>query len=97
MNPYPNYDDMARLEYGRLLWQNPQCRQQLLNHWTDSRHPYRDRFMGKRQLIEEILGTDERDEAELEKDLGARNLSLRTVMREIPPVFGSFWAESAPS
>ncbi len=95
MNPYPNYDDMARLEYGRLLWRNPQCRRQLLNHWTDFRHPYRDRFLEKRQLIEEILGTDESGEAELEKDLRARDLSLRAVMREIPPVFGSFWAESA--
>ncbi len=91
MNPYPNYDDLARLEYGRILWKNPEYRQKLLNHWTDSRHPYRDRFLERRQLIEQILSTDESGEAELEKDLEIHNLSFRALIREIPPVFGSFW------
>ena len=33
---YPNYDDLARFEYGRLLWKNPRVRARLLAHWTDA-------------------------------------------------------------
>jgi hypothetical protein len=79
MNEYVNYDDLARLEYGRLLWRNPQCRQRLLRHWLDPRHPYRERFLIHRAAVEQILSsTDE-------------NVP-RALMREIPPVFGSFWS-----
>src|SRR5712664_3473898 len=38
--PYPNYDDIARLEYGRMLWRLPEMRARFLRHWTDERHPY---------------------------------------------------------
>lgn len=38
--------------------------------------------------IEEVLGSQSSDE-ELDRDLRKRNLSLRAVVREIPPVFGS--------
>jgi len=85
-----NYDDLARLEYGRILWRNPRDRQQLITHWTDSRHPYRERFLEQRELIELILTSAESEE-DLDAKLRARGASFRAVLREIPPVFGSFW------
>ena len=84
MSEYVNYDDLARLEYGRLLWRNPECRERLLRHWLDYRHPYRERFLEHRVEIEQLLASTD-DEAR-------RNTSLRALTREIPPVFGSFWA-----
>ena len=87
---YPNYDDIARLDYGRLLWKSPQFRSRLLNHWTDARHPYRERFLQRQSLIEEVLSTEESSEM-LDQRLRERGTSLRCVAREIPPVFGSFF------
>src|SRR4051812_27406768 len=88
--PYPNYDDIARFEYGRRLWRIPAMRLRLCRHWTDARHPYRDRFLEQRDLIEEVLGTG-LSPVELDCRLRARQTSLRCVAREIPPVFGSFF------
>ncbi|MBI4027202.1 MAG: hypothetical protein HY360_19610 [Verrucomicrobia bacterium] len=85
----PNYDDLARLEYGRLFWKNPRLRAALIRHWTDPRHPYRERFSEHRSQIEEVLS--ESDDAKLERKLRRSGASLRAVMREIPPVFGAFW------
>jgi len=91
MNPwgkYPVYKDIARLEYGRLLWKNPLIRQRMISHWSDREHPYHHRFLENRNLIEEVLGS-ELGEEELDLGLQKRNLSLRAVAREIPPIFGS--------
>lgn len=87
---YPNYDDIARFEYGRMLWRCPAMRARLLAHWLDERHPYRERFLRQRVLIEGILESSE-DEASLQKRLLVAGTSLRCVAREIPPVFGGFW------
>lgn len=86
-----NYDDLARLEYGRILWRNPKDREQLIKHWTDVRHPYRERFLQNRVFIEWLLTSQAKDEAELERKLIQHDTSLRAMIREIPPVFGSFW------
>ena len=91
MTPFINYDDLARLEYGRLLWRKPEGRRSLLAHWTDPRHPYRERFSERRALIERVLDADGADDARLDAELVREGLSLRALMREIPPVFGSFW------
>ena len=88
--PYPNYDDVARFEYGRLLWHNPEMRARLLAHWLDERHPYRERFLRQRTLIEEVLASPQSPE-ELQKCLLSRGTSLRCMAREIPPVFGDFF------
>jgi len=88
--PYPNYDDIARFEYGRRLWRLPDVRSRLLSHWTDPRHPYRDRFLEQRVLIEEVLNSRASEE-ELDQSLRARGTSLRCIAREIPPVFGDFF------
>jgi hypothetical protein len=88
--PYPNYDDIARFEYGRRLWRVPSVRSRLLRHWTDPRHPYRDRFARQRELIEEVL-TSVASEQELDRRLRALGTSLRCMAREIPPVFGDFY------
>jgi hypothetical protein len=88
--PYRNYDDEARFEYGRLLWRSPAARARLLKHWTDSRHPYRHRFLEQRELIESVLASEEAEE-QLDRRLRQRDSSLRCVAREIPPVFGSFY------
>jgi hypothetical protein len=71
-----------------LLWKNPSVRQRVLAHWSDSKHPYRHRFLENQETIEEVLGSQSSDE-ELDRDLRKRNLSLRAVVREIPPVFAS--------
>jgi hypothetical protein len=94
--PYPVYDDLARLEYGRLFWRNPVMRQRLLRHWLDERHPYRERFQEYRALVEEALESSASDK-ELDRSFRARNTSLRCVVREIPPVFGHFWKDSDAS
>jgi hypothetical protein len=88
--PYPNYDDIARFEYGRRLWKHPSFRARFLAHWVDERHPYRERFMEQRALIEEVLGSTE-PPIVLDARLRQSGASLRCVAREIPPVFGSFF------
>lgn len=88
--PYPNYDDIARFEYGRMMWRLADMRERLLAHWLDERHPYRDRFSEQRALVEEVL-TSKVDVVTLDASLRDRGTSLRAVTREIPPVFGSFW------
>lgn len=87
---YPNYDDIARFEYGRMFWRKPEYRQHLLDHWLDERHPYRERFQENRHLVEEVLSS-EQSPAELDRSLRERGTSLRCVIREIPPVFGQFF------
>lgn len=87
--PYANYDDVARFEYGRLLWRHPAMRARLQAHWLDERHPSRERFLSQRKLIEEVLASDEAPEA-LDRSLRLLGTSLRSVARDIPPVFGSF-------
>lgn len=91
--PYPNYDDVARFEYGRRMWRLPQMRQRLLAHWTDERHPHRERFAVLRPVIERVLSSVE-NENELDRQLRNESTSLRAVAREIPPVFGTFFGES---
>jgi hypothetical protein len=88
--PYPNYDDIARFEYGRLLWKRPDLRARFLKHWLDERHPYRERFMEQRALIEEVLDSTEAPGV-LDARLRLRGTSLRCLSREIPPMFGSFY------
>ena len=88
--PYPNYDDVARFEYGRRMWKLADMRARFLQHWMDERHPYRERFLRQRELIEEVLGSSESPE-ELDRRLRERGTSLRCMAREIPPVFGSFF------
>src|SRR5215468_4422059 len=87
--PYPNYQDIARFEYGRRMWRLPEMRARLIAHWTDRRHPYHDRFINQRSTIEEVLSS-QAPAAELERALRERGTSLRCIAREIPPVFGSF-------
>jgi hypothetical protein len=88
--PYPNYDDIARFEYGRLLWRSSAMRTRLLRHWTDERHPYRHRFLQQQDLILEVLSSQAPAE-DLDRQLRARATSLRCLAREIPPVFGAFF------
>lgn len=88
--PYVNYDDVARLQYGRMMWRLPDMRRRLLAHWLDERHPHRERFQERRPLIEDILTSTEPDAA-LDLRLRSQGSSLRAAAREIPPVFGSFF------
>lgn len=91
-DPYWCPEDHARLEYGRRLWKLPRLRERLLRHWTDERHPYRERFLSQwRPLVEKVLESDPADDERLDRELRLVGQSLRTVMREIPPVFGSFY------
>jgi hypothetical protein len=88
--PYPNYDDVTRFEYGRRIWNNPAMRARLLAHWQDERHPGRERFQARCELIEEVLASSDPPEL-LDRRFRDRGTSLRCVAREIPPVFGSFF------
>lgn len=88
--PYANYDDIARFDYGRMMWRRPEMRARLLAHWTDSRHPHRERFLEQRAVIEEVLASTDTP-AVLDCQLRERGSSLRCAAREIPPIFGSFF------
>ena len=88
--PYPNYQDVARFEYGRRFWRDPKMRARLLAHWLDERHPYRERFLARRELVERVLNSTGAEQ-ELDLELRRQGTSLRCVVREIPPVFGSFF------
>lgn len=91
-DPYFVPDDWARLQYGRLLWRRPRTRERLLAHWSDPRHPYSERFLTRyRPFVERLLDSDEADNERLDAELRAEGHSLRTIMREIPPVFGDFY------
>ena len=92
MNPlgkYASYEDLGRLEYGRILWANPASRERLLRHWTSPTHPHQERFAEYRSLVEQVLAPG-KDDVALDADLRAQGHSLRTAVREIPPVFGDF-------
>lgn len=88
---YPNYDDVARFEYGRRLWKLPDMRARLLTHWLDERHPHRERFIEQRAAIENLLDST-KPVHELDSELRLHGTSLRCLAREIPPVFGSFFS-----
>lgn len=84
--------DQARLEYTRLLWKRPAARARLLRHWTDARHPYAQRFEEEyRPDVERVLAASPAEDDALDAELRAAGRTLRTVVREIPPVFGSFY------
>ena len=89
LGKYASYEDLARLEYGRILWANPVSRERLLRHWTSPTHPHHERFVEHRALVEEVLAPGQ-DDASLDVHLRSRGHSLRAVVREIPPVFGDF-------
>jgi len=91
-DPYFVPDDWARLQYGRLLWKRPATKVRLLAHWSDPRHPYSERFLNRyRPLVERLLESTEADNDRLDAELRTEGHSLRTIMREIPPVFGDFY------
>ena len=90
--PYPNYDDIARLEYGQQMWRHDYMRRRLLAHWRDERHPHRERFAEHREQVEMALNSSDTDEA-LNRQFLSQGTSLRCVAREIPPVFGHFFAK----
>ena len=68
-------------------------RAELTAQWLDERHPYRERFLRQRELIEEVLVSRE-SPGELQRSLLNRGTSLRCMAREIPPVFGSFFPQT---
>ena len=84
--------DQARLEYARLLWKRDSAREHLLRHWTDPRHPYAERFREEyRPFVERVLAADPAQDDALDAELREQGKSLRVIVREIPPVFGSFY------
>ena len=85
------WEEYAKLEYGRLLWRVPQFRERLLRHWTDPRHPHARRFAEHAAEVRRLLESPKGSDHELDAELRQRNLSLRVVVKEIPSVFGSFF------
>ena len=91
-NPFFRPQDWSRLEYGRLLWKSPRTRDRLLVHWLDERHPHHERFASQwRPWVEKVLRANPEFDESLDRSLRSEGLSLRVVIREIPPVFGSFY------
>jgi len=86
-----HFQEYAKLEYGRLLWGNPDYRERLLRHWLDPRHPHAERFAKHEAEVRRILESPKGSDAQLDAELRERNLSLRVVVKEIPSVFGSFF------
>jgi len=89
------YQDEARLEYGRRFWRDPVKRERLLRHWLDVRHPYSDRLRERwLPLVDRVLRSPPGGDDALDAALQAEGSSLRAVVREIPPVFGTFFTDS---
>ena len=84
-------EEYAKLEYGRLLWRVPACRERLLRHWHDPRHPHAERFAEHEAEVAHILASPKDSDLVLDAELRQRNSSLRAVVKEIPSVFGSFF------
>jgi hypothetical protein len=85
------FQEYAKLEYGRMVWRDPEFRQRLLRHWKDPRHPHAERFAEHEADVRYILESPKDSDAELDIVLRKRGLSLRAVVKEIPSVFGSFF------
>jgi hypothetical protein len=86
-----HFQEYAKLEYGRMLWRNPEFRERLLRHWRDPRHPHAERFAEHEAEVRRILESPKDSDVELDAELRQRGLSLRVVVKEIPSVFGSFF------
>jgi len=86
------YQDEARLEYCRRFWRDPAKRECLLRHWLDEQHPYSERLRERwlPQVDRVLQGLPEHDDL-LDAALQAEGSSLRVVVKEIPPVFGTFF------
>ena len=44
-------------------------------------------------LVDRVLSSSAEDDDALDAALQSEGFSLRVVVKEIPPVFGSFWKE----
>lgn len=88
LGKYPDYQALAKLEYGRMLWKSEGGRKKLLDNWTHPAHPHCDRFPSNRLLVEMLLSTDT-DYDTLDMDLRNHGTSLRAAMRELPSYFPS--------
>lgn len=87
------YQDESRLEYGRRFWRDPAKRERLLRHWLDERHPYSDRLRERwLPLVDHVLRSEPDHDDLLDAALQSEGVSLRAVVKEIPPVFGTFFA-----
>jgi hypothetical protein len=85
------FQEYAKLEYGRMVWRVPQFRERLLRHWRDPRHPHAERFAKHEADVRYVLESPKGSDAVVDAQLKQRGLSLRTVVKEIPSVFGSFF------
>lgn len=86
------YQDESRLEYGRRFWRDQFKRERLLSHWLDERHPYSERLRDRwLPLVDRVLRSQPGDDDSLDAALQSEGVSLRAVVKEIPPVFGSFF------
>ncbi|MBM4013070.1 MAG: hypothetical protein ACKO4Z_00125 [Planctomycetota bacterium] len=89
------YQDESRLEYGRRFWRDPVKRERLLRHWLDERHPYSVRLRSRwLPLVDRVLRSEPDHDDSLDAALQSEGSSLRAVVKEIPPVFGSFFTAS---
>lgn len=58
------------------------------------RHPSRERFTTQwKAHVERVLSASPDHDDELDAALQSEGLSLRVVVKEIPPVFGSYWSK----
>jgi hypothetical protein len=93
LTPDYHLEDLARLEYARLLWSHPRTRRRLLHVWEHAEHPHRERFAENRALVVGLLECP--DPQRYVDGLPGAAWSLRTLTREIPSVIGDLWDASA--
>src|SRR2546430_7766978 len=46
--PYPNYDDISRFQYGRMMWRGSGVGQRRFEHLAGGRGPYKGRVLERR-------------------------------------------------
>lgn len=88
LGKFPDYQALAKLEYGRMLWKSEKGRRMLLSNWTHPQHPHHARFVAARVTLESVLESPLTYD-ELDAQLRQNGASLRTVMRDIPSFFPS--------
>jgi hypothetical protein len=85
------FQEYAKLEYGRMVWRDPEFRERLMRHWKGPCHPHAERFVEHEANVRYILESPKDSDAVLDAALRKRGSSLRAVVKEIPSVFGSFF------
>lgn len=79
--------EVAKVQYTRLLWKNLRAREVLVEHWLSPDHPYRERFVKHRKLIERLLDANGEAEEQLDEEFRADGSCFNQVAKEVPSTY----------